>query len=367
MGYSWQYKEWPSFIYQTEGFQKILLEYSNNVGLTLGLIKGLGDDLGIETIIEVLVQEAIKTSEIEGEYLSRKDVYSSIKNNLGLPTPKAIVSDKRAKGIAELVTLIQHSYQQPLSKDMLFNWHRILMQGNSKIKSGQWRSHEEPMQVVSGAIGKEIIHFEAPPSNRVPMEMERFISWFNASAPGTKSAIENPLVRSAIAHIYFETIHPFEDGNGRIGRVISEKALSQGMGMPVVISLSKVIEQNKKQYYGALKQAQSTLDWTEWVHYFADVILTAQSGVVKQIEFTFKKTRFFEENKAKLNERQHKVINKMLNAGEEGFEGGMTAKKYMSITRTSKATATRDLQALAEMNIFKPKGGGRSVRYELIL
>jgi Fic family protein len=365
MQYSWQYDEWPNFSYKELRLQKKLLEFGDKFGYASGLLKGLGDDLRIETIIDVLAQEALKTSEIEGEYLNREDVYSSIKRNLGLTPSKPNVSDNRAKGIAELILLIRNTYNKPLSKAMLLTWHRILMQGNSKIKAGKWRSHKEPMHVVSGSIGKEIIHFEAPPSDVVPREMERFITWFNDSAPGNKSAIENPLVRSAIAHVYFETIHPFEDGNGRIGRFISEKALSQGLGMPVILSLSKVIDQNKKQYYNALKSAQRTLDWTEWIRYFINVILTAQNDALKQIEFTLTKVRFLEKYENKINNRQRKVINKMFNAGKEGFEGGMNTKKYISITRASKATATRDLQGLFEMNIFNRKGGGRSIHYEL--
>ena len=366
MNYSWQHKDWPNFIYNSNKFLNLLLEYREKTGYASGLIKGLGEELRVETTIEVLVQEALKTSEIEGEYLSREDIYSSIKRNLGLPAPKAGVSDARAKGIAELIALIHKTYQLPLSKDMLFEWHRVLMKGNTKVRAGQWRSHNEPMQVVSGRIGKEIVHFEAPPSNRVAQEMKQYIEWFNKTAPENKTVISNPLVRSAIAHIYFETIHPFEDGNGRIGRFISEKVLSQALGMPAIISLSKVIEQNKNQYYEALKQAQRSIDWTEWIEYFTNVILIAQADVVKQIEFTLKKVRFFEEYKSKLNNRQQKVINKMLDAGEEGFEGGMNTRKYMSITRASKATATRDLQALFEMKIFLRKGGGRNIHYELI-
>lgn len=365
MKYSWQLDNWPNFTYSIENSSKLLLEYGEKTGYLEGLLKGLGEDLRVETIIELFVQESLKTSEIEGEYLNREDVYSSIKKNLGLTPPKSKVSDKRAKGIAELILIIHKTYNKPLSIEALFHWHRILMQGNTKIKIGQWRSHDEPMQVVSGRIGKEIVHYEAPPSKMVPNEVKKFISWFNTTAPGKKSAIENPVIRSAIAHIYFETIHPFEDGNGRIGRFISEKALSQGLGVPVIISLSNIIEQNQKEYYDALKKAQRTLDWSSWIKYFSKVVLDAQVDAGKQIEFTLKKARFFEEHSGKINKRQLKVINKMFDAGYKGFEGGINAKKYMSITRTSKATATRDLQNLFELGVLNRAGAGRSVHYHL--
>lgn len=221
------------------------------------------------------------------------------------------------------------------------------------------------MQVVSGAIGKETIHFEAPPSTRVQQEMQHFFEWFNASAPGKQQAINNPIVRSAIAHWYFESIHPFEDGNGRIGRAISEKALSQGLGQPALISLSSSMENKKDHYYKALKQAQRTLDLTKWISYFTKTVLSAQLEAEKLICFSLKKTKFFDRHKEQLNERQTKVINRMLQEGPNGFEGGMTAKKYMAITKASKATATRDLQTLTTLGVFTGKGGGRSVSYTL--
>ncbi len=367
MTYAWQLDEWPEFTYLVEDSNEILLRHSEKTGYIEGLLKGLGEDLRLETLIRFYVQESLKTSEIEGEYLNRSDVYSSIKKNLGLIPPKSKVTDKRAKGIADLIQILHKTYNEPLSEQILFHWHRTLMFGNSRINIGQWRFHDDPMQVVSGSIGKEIVHYEAPPSKMVPQEMRKFIKWFNDTAPGNKSTISNPIVRSALAHLYFETIHPFEDGNGRIGRFISEKALSQGQGAPVILSLSNIIEPNKKKYYEELKKAQRTLNWSSWIKFFSDVVFEAQNDTVNQIEFTLKKIQFFEKYSSKLKDRQQKVLNKMFDAGYKGFEGGMNAKKYMSITSTSKATATRDLQQLFDLGVLKRAGAGRSVHYHLVL
>lgn len=237
------------------------------------------------------------------------------------------------------------------------------------IRVGTWRAHEEPMQVVSGAMGREKVHFEAPPSATVPDEMARFIQWFNESAPGGPKEIKKATVRSAIAHLYFETIHPFEDGNGRIGRAIAEKALSQGIGRPVLLSLSRTIESNKKRYYDALSQGQQSNEISAWINYFVKTVLAAHTEAEEQIEFTLKKTRYFDRFKDKLSERQLKVIKRMLDEGPKEFQGGINASKYGSITKVSKATATRDLQNLLQIGALTLLGeaGGRSTKYQVNL
>jgi len=330
-------------------------------------LRGLPDDMQTEAIIDMMVAEAIKTSEIEGEYLSRKDVLSSIRKNLGLGQPSEQVRDKRAEGAAALMIDVRNNVADPLTKDTLFAWHRLIMQGSRDIKTGKWRSHAEPMQVVSGPIGKENIHFEAPPSAQVPKEMTRFITWFNETGPDGQKDIKKPVIRSAIAHLYFESIHPFEDGNGRIGRALSEKALSQGMGLPALLSLSRTIEAHRKQYYAALQNAQQSNSITPWITWFVNMTLEAQQQAEEQIEFTLQKTKFFDRLQDQLNERQLRVLGRILEEGIQGFKGGMNAKTYMAITHTSKATATRDLQDLVEKGAFTPLGGGRSTRYEINL
>jgi len=193
--------------------------------------------------------------------------------------------------------------------------------------------------------------------------MSNFIDWFNTTAPGGSIEIKKAPVRAAIAHLYFETIHPFEDGNGRIGRAIAEKALSQTLGRPVLLSLSRTIKADKQSYYQALAQAQKSNDLTLWIAYFVEIILKSQA--ITLVHFILKKSKFFDRFKDVLNERQIKAVRKMLDAGPDGFEGGMSAKKYMSITHVSKATATRDLQHLSELEVLTLAGGGRSTHYML--
>lgn len=366
MTYNWQQNDWPEFRYDLSGIEDDLFAFAEKTGHASGLLKGLTADAQAETSIEMMVVEAIKTSAIEGELLSRKDVMSSIRNNLGL-APEAPGGDKRAAGAAALMIDIRNSFAAPLSENMLFDWHRMIMRGHRHIAAGQWRTHADPMQVVSGPVGHERVHFEAPPSSRVPAEMTRFIQWFNDTAPGGNAEIRKAPVRSAVAHLYFESIHPFEDGNGRIGRALSEKALSQGLGRPAFLSLSRAIEANRKQYYEALQEGQQSNEITPWVTWFITVALEAQIQAEEQIEFTLKKTKLFDRWRDRLNARQNQILRRMLEEGPHGFEGGMSAKKYMTITGASKATATRDLQDLADKGIVVPAGGGRSIHYKINL
>jgi Fic family protein len=233
------------------------------------------------------------------------------------------------------------------------------------ITPGRWRAGNKPMQVISGAIGHVRIHFEAPPSGIVPLEMKRFIKWFNESAPGSEREIIKAPIRSAIAHLWFESIHPFEDGNGRIGRVIAEKALSQGIGRPLLLSLSKVIEPDRKEYYSELKKAQRSLEITSWINYFVRTVLNAQKEAEDEIEFTLKKVKFFDRFINLLNARQSTVLKRMLGEGAKCFQGGMNARKYAGICKVSKATATRDLQYLAAIEALVVTGGGRSTSYRV--
>ncbi len=367
MAYNWQPQGWPDFTYGVAEAQLSILAFAQEIGEVNGLIQGLPDALKQETLLQVMVAEAVKTSEIEGEYVSREDVMSSIRNNLGLNDVPVYVKDQRALGVAQLMVAVRKSFHEPLSSDMLKAWHRLLFGDINRVNPGEWRQSDDPMQVVSGAYGREIVHYEAPTSTRIPEELERFVMWYNSATFPLMGQVPEAILKSAIAHLYFESIHPFEDGNGRIGRAIAEKVLSQSLGRPVMLSLSKTIEANRKAYYVALKEAQRTLDITTWINYFATVVLGAQRDAKAAVLFTLKKAQFYDRYKNRLDERQLKVINKMLDKGTEGFEGGMTAKKYMGITKVSKATATRDLQQLQEMGVLVQEGAGRSVRYQLNL
>ncbi|MFV1976031.1 MAG: Fic family protein [Candidatus Scalindua sp.] len=367
MIYNWQQADWPEFKYDLRRFEDILFSFAERMGRVSGLLKGLPEDTQTEAMIDMMVSEAIKTSEIEGEYLSRQDVISSIRKNLGLNQNIARVKDKKAEGAAELMIDVRDTYAEKLTQEKLFSWHKMIMKGSRGVKVGSWRTHKDAMQVTSGPIGKQKVHYEAPPSKRILDEMKKFIRWFNETGPGGSKEIKKPAVRSAIAHIYFESIHPFEDGNGRIGRAISEKTLSQGVGRPILLSLSKTIEANKNAYYDALKVAQRSNEITPWINYFVNVILEAQVNTEEQIDFTLKKTKFFDRFQGQLNERQLRIVHRMLEEGPKGFKGGMSAKKYIAITHTSKATATRDLQDLVEKGAFILSGGGRSTKYQINL
>ena len=363
MRYNWQQSDWPEFSFNKECISELLITFAEAAGRVSGYLKGLTEKVQAEAVVNLMVSEAVKSAAIEGEFISRLDVMSSIKRNLGLqPTPEPC-ADLRAQGIGELLVAVRAEYATPLNEAMLFEWHRMLMKGNTQIRIGAWRTHPERMQIISGALGREVVHFEAPPSVRIPDEMQTFIQWFNLKTSGLHAGI----IKAAISHLYFESIHPFEDGNGRIGRAVAEKALAQALNRPVLLSLSKAIDRDKKAYYLALQKAQRSNEITDWVIYFLNLLNEAQIDSSLEIEFTLTKVKFLDRFKQELNPRQLKVILRMLEAGHEGFEGGMNARKYVGITKTSKATATRDLQELVSLGAFISLGAGRSTRYNLNL
>lgn len=363
MTYNWQLKNWPKFEYEANVIDHIAFEFAEKTGEVKGLIDSLPTDFQQETILQFMIDEAIKTSEIEGEYYSRQDVMSSIKNRLGI-SGAGQIKDVNARGIAELMVEVREHFLSAFTEKLIKDWHSLLFLKSRTIQPGIYRTGKEAMVIVSGGYGKETIHFEAPASDIVPREMEQFIQWYKSFKVEPKN-IKAALIKTAIAHLYFETIHPFEDGNGRIGRAIAEKCLSESLGRPLVMSLSTTIEQNKKAYYDALKNAQRSLEITDWIIYFCNTILEAQRNADQLIRFTLEKAKFLDLNRDQLNDRQLKVVLKMLDRGVDGFEGGMSAKKYMSITKSSKATATRDLQDLVQKEIFVSIGSGRSVHYNL--
>lgn len=378
MKYSWQHPDWPNFTFDETQCQNVLYQYALEAGRLSGGIGQLEKTLQYDAYIDLMVSEAINTSQIEGERLDREDVRSSIKNFLGLSNPPTRVADPRAEGMAALMVDVRNSFAGELTKATLFHWHQLVLpqQENSllprSLKVGQWRDSTEPMQIVSGPIGYEKVHYEAPPAHQVDTEINRFLDWFNRSNPlkaERKIVLSGP-VRSAIAHLWFETIHPFDDGNGRVGRAIAEMALAQDLNRPPLLSLSTIIEKDKNAYYDGLNKAsQLNLDITDWIKWFVDSVLFAQQEAAQKVDFVLKKARFWEKHQhTELNERQKKVLNKLFNAGSDGFEGELSAKKYISITSSSKATATRDLGDLVEKGcLYRLEGGGRNARYGLVL
>jgi Fic family protein len=222
------------------------------------------------------------------------------------------------------------------------------------------------MQVVSGPIHKRTVHFEAPPSDAIPTEMQRFIAWFNDTAPKGACALP-PLTRAGLAHLYFVCIHPFEDGNGRIGRALAEKSLAQNLGHPTLIALAYTIERKRKDYYSALEHNNKDLEVTDWLEYFARTVLEAQGNTIKRVDFYVAKAKFYERLRDRFNERQAKVISRMFKEGIDGFKGGLSAENYITIAQTSRATATRDLQDLVEKGAVIRTGERRHTRYFLAL
>ncbi len=366
MKYNWQLKDWQNFVYDDSVIDSLCIDFAFETGEVKGLVDSLPNIIKQEAILQFMISEAIKTSEIEGEYYSRQDIMSSIKKNLGIGNNFDYIRDKNAQSVGKLMVTVRNSYSEQLTEIMIKQWHDILMEYSKRVNSGQYRVGDEPMQIVSGSYGKEIIHFEAPPSNQVSVEMKKFIKWYHDFEVQTND-VKKALIKTSISHLYFESIHPFEDGNGRIGRAIAEKCLAESLNRPVLMSISSTIEQNKKKYYQSLKQAQKTLEITDWIFYFSTLILESQRKAKQTVLFTLNKTRFIDRFKNQMNQRQIKAVLKMFENGVSGFEGGMTAIKYVSITKTSRATATRDLQDLTGKKILKPKGEGRNRSYELNL
>ena len=366
MIYNWQHLDWPNFIFDDSVIDSLCMKVALELGELKGLIDSLPNDIQQETILQFMISEAIKTSEIEGEFFSRQDIMASIKKNLGIGDNLDQIRDKNAQGIGKLMVTVRYSYAEKLTEFTIKQWHSILMEYSKRVNPGEYRTGDEPMQIVSGGFDKEIIHFEAPPSHQILIEMNNFIKWYN-DFEVHPTDIKNILIKTSISHLYFESVHPFEDGNGRIGRAIAEKCLSESLNRPVLISISSTIEQNKKQYYESLKQAQRKLEITDWIFYFSTLILESHKNAKQTVLFTLNKTKFIDQFKNQMNERQKKAVLKMFENEISGFEGGMTASKYVSINKTSRATATRDLLDLTEKSIMTSQGEGRSRSYGLNL
>jgi Fic family protein len=364
MTWNWQQENWPNFIYEREVLAPNETQFIHEAGMVHGAIKHLPEGEKSQLTIDLISNEAVTTSEIEGEILNRDSVQFSIRRNFGLDTDNRKVP-LAEQGIAALMSdLYQHS-GTTLSDEQLFNWHTMLMRGRKGLPTiGAYRTTQNPMQVVSGPFATPKVHFEAPPSHSVPIEMSRFLTWFNHTTPDGPQPLP-ALTRAGIAHLYFESIHPFEDGNGRIGRALLEKALSQSVGRPTLIALSQTICRNRKAYYTALEDNNKNLDITDWLLYFTQTVLEAQRYTQRLIDFLIAKTRLYDRLRGKLNERQDKVLARMFREGLEGFRGGLSAENYLKITNTSRATATRDLQNLVELGVLRKTGELKHTRYWL--
>lgn len=364
MTWNWQQKDWPTFTFD----QELLLDFEHRfleqAGELYGSMKHIQEEDKNTLKVELISNEAYKTSEIEGEILDRDSLQSSIRKQFGLKTDNRRISPAE-QGISAMMVDLYKSFQTELTHEQLFTWHTMLTNGRRDLLDiGMYRTHNDPMQIVSGPIHRPTIHFEAPPSQRVRKEMDQFVSWFNQTGGQAPSTL-TPLLRAGIAHLYFESIHPFEDGNGRIGRAISEKALSQSLGRPTLIAISHTIENKKKAYYTALHANSRRLLITDWLVYFSEMVLQAQAYTQSIIDFLIEKAKFYQKYADKLNPRQAKVIQRIFAEGVHGFQGGLSAKNYLRITGTTRATATRDLQNLVQQGALIKTGELKSTRYFL--
>ncbi len=366
MKWNWQQPDWPEFTWDADHLAKAEREFLVGGGVILGAVEHLDDAAETALIVDTYTDEALTTSEIEGELLDRDSVQSSIRRQLGLA-----VDPLRAKpgeeGIAELMLALYKQAETPLSHETLFEWHRMVTKGRRDLRDvGCYRTHPEPMQVVSGKRHDPKVHFEAPPSKQVPQEMDAFLDWFNETASEGSSQL-SAVTRSGLAHLYFVCIHPFEDGNGRIGRAISEKALAQGLGRPTLTSLAATILSHRSEYYEQLERANKKNEITEWLAWFAGITLEAQRRTQARIDFILDKTRLLDRLKDQLNERQEKALLRMLDEGPDGFKGGLSASNYRSITGAPTATATRDLADLVDKGALTRTGEKKHTRYHLAI
>ncbi len=354
--WNWQQKDWPKFSFDKDLIQNYEKHFLKGCGEFLGIAKSITENDKKILKIEIVGSEAFKTSEIEGEILNHESLQSSIRRNFGLTTSNK--ATPKEDGIAEMFFDLYQNFDKDLTHKQLFLWHKMLFKENKQIKIGAYRTHKDAMQVVSGKIYDPKIHFEAPPAKMLKKEMGQFISWFNQSRKTTPT-----IIRAAITHLYFVSIHPFEDGNGRLARALTIKALSQSVGEAVLITLSNSIQEKKKAYYKALEDNNKSCKVDNWVNYFAKTLIDAQKNTQNLAEFLLKKKNFYEKFKNILNERQTKVVARIFKEGINGFDGGLSADNYLKITKTSRATATRDLQELVELNLFSKSGSGKWTRY----
>ena len=361
--YLWQQDNWTNFRWDSARILAPLSDCRLHQGKLLSTVSSLGFHL--ENQAEILAEETVTTAAIEGDQLDARMVRSSVARRLGLPSA-GLVADHSVDGLITVLLDATRNHHAPLTAERLCGWQAALFptgySGMHRIRVGEWRGNV-PMHVVSGPIGRETIHFEAPPSSRVPDEMTTFLKWWAAS----HNTVEGVL-RAAVAHFRFVTIHPFEDGNGRLARAITDTALAQDDGQAVrYYSLSAQIMAERDNYYDILERCQKgDGDLTEWLLWFLSCFKRAIGRADSLLNMVRDKAAFWQRYAdAALSERQKKVINRLLEAGKGGFEGGLTNRKYAALTKVSRATAFRELESLRDMGIICQVGSGRNVRYDL--
>ncbi len=361
--YIHQLADWPNLIWKQERLRKHLSDVHRSQGKLMGRMEAVGFALRSEAVLKTLTQDVLKSSEIEGELLNSDQVRSSIARRLGMEIAGLIPSDRDVDGVVEMMLDATQHFEKPLTDERLFGWQHALFPtgrtGMYKIKVGAWRTSNEPMQVVSGAMGREKVHFEAPTSKLVPDEMNRFIDWFNGN-------IEiDPILKAAIAHLWFLTIHPFDDGNGRIARALTDMQLTRIDGSAQrFYSMSAQIRLERNAYYDLLEKTQKgSLDITEWIEWFLSCLVHALDATDKTLSSIMQKAIFWEKHRDTfLNIRQRFLLNKLL----DGFDGKLNSSKWAKIAKCSSDTALRDIQQLINKGILiKEAAGGRSTSYIL--
>ena len=363
--YIHQLPDWPRFDWNREAIAVPLAEIRHQQGRLLGRMEGLGFDLQKEAELETLTLDVLKSSEIEGEVLDRDQVRSSIARRLGMDVVGLVPADRDVEGVVEMMLDATQNYSKPLTADRLFGWHAALFptgrSGMSRITVGAWRTPDgDPMQVVSGPIGRERVHYEAPAADRLDADMTAFLQWFETATP-------DPVLKAGVAHLWFVTNHPFDDGNGRIARAIADLALARAEGTPQrFYSMSAQIRAERKAYYETLETTQKgDLDITAWLLWFIACLDRAFDGAETILASVMRKAHFWEALADQpLNERQRKVLNRLL----DGFEGKLTNAKWAALAKTSSDTALRDINDLVNRGVLaREAGGGRSTSYLLAL
>ncbi|KAF9392873.1 hypothetical protein CPC16_002959 [Podila verticillata] len=370
----WRRAEWPDLAYDAQMTASDLAQAYRIHGVVEGKATALGLGRTSQVALDALSDEVLATAAIEGERLSLNVVRSSVMRRLELSTSGP--SNRYVDGLVEVISDATTEFDMPLDEDRLCRWQSALFPGGTsgikRIVVGRYRDHDDPMQIVSGPLGREVVHYEAPPSKDVPAQMQRFLTWFAETSPAQAWAVPagskkiDGFARAAIAHLWFESIHPFEDGNGRIGRAIADMAMAQHLRQPVrLYSLSRQLLTSRSAYYDALNQAQrGDIDVTAWVQWFARQCTAACHAASHTIDQAIEKRRFWEKHEGGgLHERQRKLLQRLLDDGDGGFLGGLNVDKYMKMTGVSKATATRDLSEMVAGGQLWSHGVGKAVRY----
>lgn len=367
----WQQPDWPDFNWQAERLAPLLRECVQTQGRLLGMAGSVGDSMSAQSELDALLQNIVTSSAIEGEQLNVGSVRSSLARRLGLEWVDRDSVSQRSEGLAQLMLDATHGFDEPLTLARLLEWHTWLFPAEEAMFSarpilvGTLRG-DEPMQVVSGRLDRPTVHFEAPPRQGLEQQIERFLSWFEASRDQVSL---DPLLRAGIAHFWFVTLHPFDDGNGRLTRTITDLALAQGEAQAIrFYAMSASILEDRAGYYRILESSQkATLDITEWLTWFLQTLLRSLQQAITRIDSVLGKTRFWQAHReSDLSAEQIKVLNRLLDGGERGFEQGLNAGQYQAVAKVSKATATRHLAELLDKGCLQRlPGGGRSTRYKI--